>query len=119
MSAHRRPLALVATLALALAGGCGGGDDSSAGDEIAGGTATESRRATGPQETFASSCGGCHTLQAAGTNGQVGPDLDEAAPSADEVRRAIDEGPGVMPSALLQGADADAVAAYVAENAGG
>ena len=27
---------------------------------------------------FKASCGGCHTLSAAGTSGQVGPNLDQA-----------------------------------------
>lgn len=31
-----------------------------------------------PEEFFATNCGGCHVLGAAGTTGQVGPDLDEA-----------------------------------------
>jgi mono/diheme cytochrome c family protein len=30
-----------------------------------------------PPEFFATNCGGCHTLGAAGTTGTVGPDLDE------------------------------------------
>jgi cytochrome c oxidase subunit 2 len=31
-----------------------------------------------PPQFFASNCGGCHTLQQAGTTGTVGPDLDTA-----------------------------------------
>ena len=34
-------------------------------------------------EIFTDSCGGCHTLEAAGTAGTVGPDLDEALAGQD------------------------------------
>jgi mono/diheme cytochrome c family protein len=33
-----------------------------------------------PPAFFATNCGGCHTLQQAGTTGNVGPNLDEALP---------------------------------------
>jgi mono/diheme cytochrome c family protein len=44
-----------------------------------------------PEEVFVEKCGSCHALQAAGTAGTVGPDLDEALPgmSAKEIERAI------------------------------
>ncbi len=35
------------------------------------------------QEIFTSSCGGCHALEAAGTAGGVGPNLDEVLPGQD------------------------------------
>src|SRR5687767_610194 len=35
------------------------------------------------QDIFTSSCGGCHALEAAGTAGGVGPDLDEVLPGQD------------------------------------
>jgi cytochrome c oxidase subunit 2 len=40
---------------------------------------------------FTEKCGTCHTLQAAGTAGTVGPDLDEVLPgmSAKEIEQAI------------------------------
>jgi mono/diheme cytochrome c family protein len=48
---------------------------------------------------FASAgCTGCHTLQAAGSTGNVGPNLDDAKPSADKVVERVTEGKGVMPS---------------------
>jgi mono/diheme cytochrome c family protein len=95
---------VLTTLALA---GCGGG--SSSGDDGGG----------SPKAQFAGTCGNCHTLADAGTTGTFGPDLDELAPSEEQVRTAIAEGPGSMPSGLLDGAAADAVARYVAGASGG
>jgi mono/diheme cytochrome c family protein len=44
-----------------------------------------------PPEVFTEKCGSCHTLQAAGTAGTTGPDLDEVLPgmSAKEIEQAI------------------------------
>jgi cytochrome c553 len=111
--------ALLASLVLAAAG-CGG-DDEGGGDGGGGGGGGGSteQQAGGPAETFSSTCGNCHTLQAAGTEGQVGPNLDDLKPDEGTVREAIRQGPGVMPENLLEGAEADAVAKYVADNAGG
>jgi mono/diheme cytochrome c family protein len=130
MTRSRWPATLLAALALALAAGCGGDDEPGepADTGAAGGggaqtqeTQTQTQAAGGGEArtTFADTCGGCHTLQAAGTNGNVGPSLDEVQPDEEQVRNAIRQGPGVMPENLLDGAQADAVAAYVAENAGG
>ena len=115
MTLHRFALAVLASLALAAAG-CGGDDGGGGGSE--GGGAGGSAQ-SGPAETFATTCGNCHTLAAADSNGQVGPNLDDAKPTADEVKQAIETGPSVMPENLLKGAEADEVAQYVAENAGG
>jgi mono/diheme cytochrome c family protein len=62
-------LAAIAVLAVLLASGCGYGGVASAADhpDLQNG-----------QTLFVSSCGYCHTLQAAGTSGTVGPDLDNA-----------------------------------------
>ncbi len=73
------------------------------------------------QQNFASTCGSCHTLAAANTTGTVGPDLDTVKPTEAQVLSAIENGglgSGTMPPGLLTGAEADGVAAYVAENAG-
>jgi len=53
-----------------------------------------------PNEFFATTCGGCHTLQAAGTTGNVGPNLDDVLPgqSAAMVKDSI-----VNPSATISG----------------
>ena len=44
-----------------------------------------------PQQFFASTCGSCHTLKAAGTSGTVGPNLDKTLPgqSAAEIMASI------------------------------
>jgi mono/diheme cytochrome c family protein len=116
MTLHRIALIVLASLVLAAAG-CGGDDDGGGGGD-GGGAATE-EQAGSPAEVFSSTCGNCHTLKSAGTEGQVGPNLDELAPDEGRVRQAISQGPGVMPENLLDGAQADAVAKYVADNAGG
>ena len=119
MSLHRLAPTLLASLVLAAAG-CGGDDEGGGGDGGGGGGgATSEQSGGGAAETFASTCGGCHTLKAAGTNGEVGPNLDELKPDADAVKTAIETGPSVMPENLLKGAEADEVAQYVADNAGG
>lgn len=70
---------------------------------------------------FASTCGSCHTLKAAGTSGAVGPNLDQLKPDPARVAAAIARGgtgSGAMPPGLLSGADAKQVADYVASVAG-
>ena len=76
-------------------------------------------------------CGSCHTLADAGTPGKVGPNLDNAFAGAREdgfkkstiAAVVLDQiyyptaGSG-MPAKLVEGEDAEAVAAYVAEVAG-
>ena len=47
--------------------------------------------------TVTPACAVCHTLQAAGSAGQVGPVLDELKPDAARVLRALHSGLGVMP----------------------
>ena len=108
--------ALVAgALAVALAG-CGGDDDG-------GGTAPPAGdggpTAASGEELFKQRCGSCHTLAAAGTDGTVGPNLDELAPDAARVQQAIEDAPGVMPENLAEGEEAQRIAEYVAGAAGG
>ena len=103
-------LALVSTLVLAAAG-CGGDDGGGGGG---GGGAEQA----GPAGVFDANCGNCHTLAAAGSEGQVGPNLDDLKPDAETVKTAIEQGPSVMPENILKGAEADEVAQYVADNAG-
>jgi cytochrome c6 len=48
---------------------------------------------------FVRSCGGCHTLKAAGTTGAVGPNFDSSERlSAAQIRRQLNLGVGGMPS---------------------
>jgi mono/diheme cytochrome c family protein len=82
------------------------------------------------KELFVTNCGSCHTLYKAGTDGVVGPDLDEilAPPSPTppdastiepRVMAAIDNGvQGRMPADILSGPQAEEVAQFVAEVAG-
>lgn len=102
-----RPV-VVAVVCLVLAG-CGSASDGG------GGTATASKS---PEETFKSTCGSCHTLADAGTSGSFGPVLDEVKPDKALVLATIAKGPGGMPSNLLEGAQAEAVAGYVSSVAG-
>lgn len=73
-------------------------------------------------ELFVQSCGACHTLDAAGTTGSIGPDLNELQADEQRVLRAIrigGTGSGNMPAGLLEGADAQAVARFVAASGPG
>jgi len=65
-------------------------------------------------------CAICHTLKDAGSAGPVGPNLDELAPDAARVAKALRDGIGSMPSykATLTDAQIEAVAAYVAKATG-
>jgi mono/diheme cytochrome c family protein len=70
---------------------------------------------------FVETCKSCHTLAAVDAHGVTGPNLDEIAPDRDRVLHAIKiggTGDGRMPPGLLQGSDAQAVAAYVSSVAG-
>jgi mono/diheme cytochrome c family protein len=110
--------AAVAAVAVAVAmaaAGCGGDDDGGGGGGDGGGAPAALGRGG---ELFAERCARCHTLAAAGTDGDVGPNLDTLKPDRATVLRAIETGPGVMPSGLADGADAQAIADAVADNAG-
>lgn len=64
------------------------------------------------------SCALCHTFQAAGAAGKIGPSLDELKPDASKVREAVTKGVGVMPSfaGKLSPEDIEAVSLYVAKS---
>ena len=47
---------------------------------------------------FTSNCGGCHTLADAGTNGNIGPNLDDPPRSSELVTERVTNGKGAMPS---------------------
>ena len=73
------------------------------------------------KEVFASAgCGTCHTLADAGATGTVGPNLDEAKPSAELVVDRVTNGMGAMPSFADQLSEEQIaeVAAYVSAVAG-
>lgn len=74
------------------------------------------------QQLFVDNCGTCHTLDAAGTQGSIGPNLDEAQVDEAEVLEVIangGRGSGNMPANLVTGADAEAVAKFVADSGPG
>ena len=73
-------------------------------------------------KVFASAgCGSCHTLAAAKSSGQVGPNLDAAKPGYDTVVVMVTNGGGGMPSfgGQLSKQQIRDVAAFVATSAGG
>jgi mono/diheme cytochrome c family protein len=112
-------------------GGGGGGTTTEEGTTEAG-TTTEAETTTGGEEGgqgdaakgkqifAAQGCGSCHTLSDAGASGTVGPNLDEAKPSADKVVEMVTNGGGVMPSFKdkLSQQEINDVAAYVSSAAG-
>jgi mono/diheme cytochrome c family protein len=129
-----------AALCLLIVAGCGGGNSSETvqqGSSPSGAPetpATEqplSQAELHGRQLFVDHCGACHTLAAAGTIGQVGPNLGDIAVNKADVLHAIrtgggrhakgqETGPsGNMPRNLVTGKDAQDVAAFVAANAGG
>jgi mono/diheme cytochrome c family protein len=91
----------------------------------------------GGQSLFQTNCGTCHTLYAAGTDGNYAPDLDEllapTGPAEDaetikqtegRVLNAVENGvdstttPGRMPGGILNEAQSKEVAEFVAHTAG-
>lgn len=114
----RRLFGPAAALAVVfVAAGCGTGGLSKGGDVSAG------------KALFIDKCGSCHTMADAGTQGTIGPNLDNAfGPSRQQgideitiqqvVRDQIELATPPMPTNLVRGADADSVAAYVAKCAG-
>jgi mono/diheme cytochrome c family protein len=85
------------------------------------------------RELFGVHCAVCHTLAAANAIGKVGPNLDMLKPAQSVVLHTINNGclpnassssseaclgQGVMPSGIVQGQDAQNVAAFVAKVSG-
>ena len=63
-------------------------------------------------------CGVCHTLKAVGSEGQIGPNLDELKLQKSQIIMAVTNGIGVMPpwEGILTTEEIEAVAYYVFEN---
>ncbi|HEY0844667.1 MAG TPA: cytochrome c [Noviherbaspirillum sp.] len=72
-------------------------------------------------QVAAPACAVCHTLEHAGAQGAIGPNLDELKPDAARVEKAIRNGVGQMPAfTTLTDAQIRALAHYVeAATAGG
>jgi mono/diheme cytochrome c family protein len=65
-------------------------------------------------------CGMCHALQAAGSEGQIGPNLDQLRPSIPQVIWVVTNGIGVMPpfEGTLSSEEIEAVAYFISASAG-
>jgi cytochrome c6 len=141
MSDSKAPKVLFLLVILALAGavvvsGCGGGgSSSSSATTVEGATSNQEKEPSEAEErsgegslsaegkeVFSSNCGSCHTLKAAGTSGEVGPNLDELEPDLATVEHQVVNGGGGMPAfgkeGLLNAKEIKAVATYVSSVAG-
>jgi mono/diheme cytochrome c family protein len=85
-----------------------------------GGTTTTATKPDGKAVFASAGCGGCHTLKAAGSSGNVGPNLDQLKPSKSTVQHQVEVGGGAMPAfkGQLSPAEIAAVAEFVSANAG-
>lgn len=103
--------------------------EESAGSEEGGGSEEGEAATAGAEggsaegmEIFTSNCGSCHTLAAAGTSGNIGPNLDELMPSESTVETQVINGGGAMPAfgkeGILEEGEVKAVAEYVSSVAG-
>jgi mono/diheme cytochrome c family protein len=140
MASILRPAApvLTALVAMALLAGCGGDANSTTTQATAPAGAPEAPDVEQPisaaekngRELFVQKCGSCHTLGAAGTTGQLGPDLGDIPLTEADVLTAIRTGGGEeshgaggrtgnMPRNLVTGQDAKDVAAFVSASGPG
>jgi mono/diheme cytochrome c family protein len=115
------PIAAAATAAIAVLPGC---------------DLQETADSENGRTLFVEKCGTCHAFKEAGTQAEVGPDLDSAFAAArkagmdsDTIEGVVEsqignprvedpDSPAYMPADLVEGEDAADVAAYVAEFAG-
>ena len=65
-------------------------------------------------------CGMCHTLKSAGSEGEIGPNLDQLKPLKSQVVLALTNGVGVMPAfeGILSPEEIEAVSHFVSTSAG-
>jgi mono/diheme cytochrome c family protein len=75
---------------------------------------------SGGQAVFTSTCAACHTLEAAGAEGTVGPNLDELMPEQALVEHQVINGGGGMPpfKGVLSDEQVKEVAEFVSTEAG-
>lgn len=106
---------VVPALILLNSGEAAGGKGSLQGQAL---TSEESRG----KSLFRQQCASCHNLDAVNARGVTGPDLDEiGAVTKNRIVSAIQNGgtgQDRMPAGLLEGAEAEAVGAYLAKVAG-
>jgi mono/diheme cytochrome c family protein len=124
--AGRRFVAVVVTLVVVLLGlavplAIGVVNSNDHAESAPGGVDLNASEASG-RTVFAKHCSTCHTLKASNAVGKVGPNLDVLHPPKGLVLDAIANGrargQGQMPAGLVDGEDAQDVAAYVAAAAG-
>jgi mono/diheme cytochrome c family protein len=124
--AGRRFVAVAVTLVVVLLGiavplaiGVVNGNDHA--KSAPGGVDLSASQADG-RAVFAKYCSTCHTLKASNAVGKVGPNLDVLHPPKglilDAIAKGRARGQGQMPAGLVDGQDAQDVAAYVAAAAG-
>ena len=88
------------------------------GGAAGGGQPDEGAPAVDGKAVFADTCGGCHTLSAAGTSGTTGPNLDDVSLDAGAIEGIVRDGRAGMPALGDQLSDDEiaAVAEFVASN---
>ena len=111
--------AYVASVA-GLPAAAGGGGGTETGGGAAGGTRETGGEIDGAAVFTEAGCGSCHTFEAAGSTGTIGPNLDEAAASTELAVERVTEGMGAMPAFgdQLSPEQIRAVAEYVSQTAG-
>ncbi len=127
------PFIVVLALAIGLAG-CGGGEEAAPLPETVEGTVPqatttseapastlEGDAAAGESIYSSAGCGGCHTMEAAGSSGSIGPNLDDSKPDLALAYDRVKNGRGAMPAfedQLSEQQIAD-VSEYVVSNTSG
>ena len=104
---------VLAAMLVFLVSACGGGGGGNGDD-----SASSAPENTAGAKVFADAgCGNCHTLEAADSNGNVGPNLDDAQPDKAKVVRQVTNGGVGMPSFRneLTTQEIDDVAQYVSD----
>lgn len=133
---RRKPLiALLLVAGALLVAGCGGGKEVGATPETVVGELPEATApgddlpalalkgdaAAGKSVYTSSGCGSCHTLAAAGTSGNIGPNLDDAKPTTELIVTRVTKGQGGMPpfGEQLDPQQIADLAAYIVQSTGG
>jgi mono/diheme cytochrome c family protein len=114
-------VAEVAGLPVLGGGDAAGGGGTTTGEDDGSGSGGGGGEEDGEAIFAQSGCGSCHTMEAAGANGSVGPNLDDTQPDRDLVVDRVTNGQGAMPAFedSLSEAQIEAVADYVVASTGG